>query len=267
MKPPLYFIHGMWSTPATFARMRGRLEAQGHATYAATLPFHDRDPSLPLPAELGSLTVEDYTRAVIADLARLPAPPVLIGHSMGGMLAQIVATRVEHRGLVLLSTAATAATPAIGIGPLRSVGSIVSKWGWWRQPTLLPAEAARWGVFNGVPADIAAAEIAALVWDSGRVLAEMVLPSLSKTGATRVDHARLTRPALVVTGADDRIVPAAVSRATARRLAGPVDYHELPATGHWLFWGDVERRVGGLIADWLDQFDGDAVQLEKSSLA
>ena len=57
MAPPLVFIHGMWSTPATFDRLRTRLEAAGHVTHAPALPWHDRDASLPPPAELGRTTV------------------------------------------------------------------------------------------------------------------------------------------------------------------------------------------------------------------
>jgi pimeloyl-ACP methyl ester carboxylesterase len=111
-------------------------------------------------------------------------------------------------------------------------------------------------VYNEVPDEIAAAEAASLVWDSGRVLAEMVLPGLSATGATRVNASRLTRPALVMVGEADRIVPSAVSRATARGLAGRVDYHAFADVGHWLFWGATEARVTGLMADWLDGLPG-----------
>ncbi|OYU16045.1 MAG: hypothetical protein CFE37_03135 [Alphaproteobacteria bacterium PA4] len=241
----------MWSTPATFTRLRARLEADGHATYAPALPWHDRDASLPPPPELGLVTVEDYAQFLATEIARLPAPPVIIGHSMGGALAQIVAARVPHAGLVLLSTAPTAATPALGLSPLRTLGGVITRWGWWEQPTLLTEAGARWGIYNGVPDAVATPEIAALVWDSGRVLAEMTLPHLSKTGATKVDFNRLDRPALVIVGSEDRVTLASVSRATARKLTGPIDYHELPGVGHWLFWGETETRVGDWIAGWL----------------
>ena len=253
---PLVFVHGMWSTPATFDRLRARLEALGHQTVAPALPWHDRDPGLPPPRELGHVTVEDYVRFLVAEIERLPEPPVIIGHSMGAVLAQIVAQRVPHTGLVLLAPAATASTSQLAVSTVRTVARVVTRWGWWNEPTLPDPDQARWGVYNGVPNEIADAEIAALTWDSGRVLAEMVLPSLSTTGATRVNYGKLTAPALVIAGADDRIAVPAIARATARKLAGKVDYHELADTGHWLFWGAVEQRVGGLIEDWLGQFDG-----------
>ncbi len=247
----LFCIHGMWATPSTWTGLRARLEAAGHSVHTPTLPFHERDPLLPPLAELGLVTVEDYARFLVAEIARLPEPPVIIGHSMGGMLAQIVAARCEHKGLVLLSTAATASTPAFGIGPVRSLLGVVTNWNWWKEPTLIDADRARWGIYNGVPDDVTTREIAGLVWDSGRVLAEMVVPTLSTTGATKVDHARLLRPALVIVGSDDRVTPTGISRATARRVGGTVDYHEIAGAGHWLFWGDTERRVGDYIEDWL----------------
>ena len=255
MKPPLVFIHGYWSTPATFARLKPRFEAEGHTVLAPALPYHDRDPSLPPAAEIGTLTIEDYARFLVAEIARLDAPPVIIGHSMGGLLAQIVAARVPHVGLVLLSTAATASTMVPSLDTVRTMGGLMLNWGWWQAPTQIAEKPALWGIYNGVPDDIARAEYAAHVWDSGRVLAEMTLPGLSATGATKVDYRRLDKPALVIVGTEDRTTVPGISRATARKLTGTVDYQEIAGAGHWLFWGATELKVGALIADWLGQFD------------
>ncbi len=254
-KPPLFCIHGLWATPATFTGLKARFEAAGYEVHAPALPFHDRDPSLPPAPGIGTLTVEDYAQFLVAEIERLPAPPVIIGHSMGGMLAQIVAARVGHAGLVLLATAATATTVSPGLDTIRTMAGVVTKWGWWKSPTRIEYGAARWGIYNGVPEDVTRAEFAGLVWDSGRVIAEMTLPNISETGATRVDYARLDRPALVIVGTEDRITVPGISRSTARKLAGRVDYHEISGAPHWLFWGDLEVTVGDYVADWLRQFE------------
>ena len=251
MTPPIVFIHGMWSTPATFDGVRRRLEAAGYTTHAPALPCHDRTYDQPPPPELAALGLEDYIAFLAAELARLPGPVIVAGHSMGGFLAQAVAARVGAAGLMLFAPAATAATNVPALAPLRTMLGVVTTNRWWRSPTRIDANRARWGIYNEVPDEVATAEIAALVWDSGRVLYEMALPFLAKAPAFGVDHARLTMPALVVVGAADRITPAGIARATARRLPGIVDYHELPRTGHWLWWGAVETRVGDLVADWL----------------
>ncbi len=251
MTPPIVFIHGMWSTPATFTGVRRRLEAAGFTTHAPTLPFHDRDPALPPAPELAGLGLEDYIAFLTAEIARLPGPVIVAGHSMGGFLAQAVAARVGAAGLMLFSPAATAATNVPGLDPLRTMLGVVTKKRWWRSSTLIGEARARWGIYNGVPDDIATVEIAALVWDSGRVLFEMALPFAAKSPAFTVDYARLTMPALVVVGASDRITLAGIARATARKLTGTVDYHELPGVGHWLWWGPVEARVVTIVGAWL----------------
>ncbi len=255
MKPPILCLHGLWATPGTFARLAPRLEALGHPVATPALPMHDRlFGDLPEPA-LGAVTVEDYARFLVAEVERMPAPPVIIGHSMGGMLAQVVAARVAHAGLVLLSPAATATTAVPAFATVRTMGGTVLKWQSWKSPVRIDWDAARWGIYNGVPEAIARAEYGGLVWDSGRVVAEMTIPGLSTTAATRVDYGRLNRPALVIVGQDDRITVPGIARATARKLNGEVDYHELPGTGHWLFWGDTEVRVGSMIAEWLQRLD------------
>ena len=256
MTPLVFFIHGMWSTPAAFAGLRARLEARGIATHAPALPFHDRSPDAAPPPELGLVTVEDYVAFLATEVARLPVTPIIAGHSMGGFLAQAVAARVGAPGLILFSPAATAATNVPVVAPLRTLAGVITKPRWWERPTRIDAARALWGIYNEVPRDIADAEIAALVWDSGRVLYELALPFVAKTGSNVVDHARLTMPALVITGDRDRITPAAIARATARKVAGPVDYHELPGVGHWLWWGAVEERVGDIVETWLKQLPG-----------
>jgi pimeloyl-ACP methyl ester carboxylesterase len=254
LKAPVLFIHGMWSTPTTFDRLCDALEDAGHITAAPALPFHDRPADLPPPPELGRLSITAYVDFLVAEAGKLAAaagrPPVILGHSMGGLLAQLVAVRAPHAGLVLLSPAAAANAQAPSIDPLRTLKNVILKWGWWERPTLCDAAGARWGIFNGVPEEVTSAEIAGLVWDSGRVLAEMALPPLYGN-VTRVDHARLTQPALVVVGSDDRITPPGIARATARQLPGVVDYHELPGVPHWLFWGETQARLAGLLGAWL----------------
>lgn len=248
MKPAVFLIHGMWSTPATFTGLRGRLEEGGYATHAPALPMRVLDPP---PPELGRLGVEDYVAHLVGEVAKLPEPPVIAGHSLGGFLAQAVAARVGAPGLMLFSPAATATTNVPKLDPVRTLAGVVTHSRWWERPTRIDAAHARWGIYNEVPAAVAEAEIDALVWDSGRVLFELGLPFLARNATNRVDHARLTMPTLVVVGEHDRITPPAIARATARRVAGPVDYHDLPGVGHWLWWGPVEERVGGIVEAWL----------------
>jgi pimeloyl-ACP methyl ester carboxylesterase len=134
---------------------------------------------------------------------------------------------------------------------LRTVFGVTTKRNWWKSPTRIDAERARWGIFNGVPAEIANDEINALVWDSGRVLLQISMPWADKTKATRVNYAKLDMPALIVVGDHDRITPVSIARATARALPGATDYREIAGAGHWLFHEPVREKVAAEIDRFL----------------
>lgn len=249
--PPILMIHGMWSRPSTFAQLRAELEPAGLRSAAVTLPHHDVPPGSPAPAPLAGVKLANYLSALERDAADMGERPVILGHSMGGILAQLLAVKVQPKGLILLSTAPSMQASTTSLATLRTMWGVTSRWGWWKQATLLDEESARFGVFNGVPEAEMRPALAELTWDSGPVLAQLAAPFLDPDKASRVDYAKLRMPALVITGLDDRIVPAAVSRKTARLLGSAgarVDYEEWAGVGHWLFHDAVRPRLASAIS-------------------
>jgi pimeloyl-ACP methyl ester carboxylesterase len=252
--PPILMIHGMWSRPSTFMNLREELEAAAIRSAAVTLPHHDVPPGAPAPAALATTRLADYLSALERDAAALGEPPVLLGHSMGGLLAQLLAVRIQPKGLILLATAPSAQASAFSAASVRTMWGVTGKWGWWREPTLLDAESARFGVYNGVPEAETRASLAELTWDSGPVLAQLAAPFLDSDKGAHVDYARLAMPTLMIAGSEDRIVPAATSRKTARHLTAAgarVDYEEWAGVGHWLFHDAVRPRVAAAISRFM----------------
>ncbi|WP_235977442.1 alpha/beta hydrolase [Sandaracinobacteroides hominis] len=252
--PPILMIHGMWSRPSTFATLRMELEASGILSAAITLPFHDIAPGAEPPPALAKAKIADYVAAIERAVTELGEPCVLLGHSMGGLLVQRAAEKVQPRGLILLSTAPSAQASALSGAALKTVWSVTNRWGWWNEPTLLGEEAARAGVFNHVPEAEIRPALAELTWDSGRVLAQMAAPWADSEKGSRVDYGRLKQPTLVITGRDDRIVPPDTSRKTARLLGkagAQVDYEEWPSVGHWLFHDAVRPKLAASISRFM----------------
>lgn len=254
MHPPILMIHGMWSRPSTFSVLRSELQAAGMRSAAAGLLHHDVPPGSPPPAALATLRLEDYVDALEKEVSDLGESPVILGHSMGGLLAQLLAVRVQPKGLILLSSAPSASAQKFALSSLRTLSGVTGTWGWWREPTLLDEKGARYGVYNGVPEAEIRPGLAELTWDSGPVMAQISAPWLDRAKGSAVDYARLTMPALVITGLDDRIVPPATPRATARLLAragARVDYEEWPGVGHWLFHDAVRPRLAQAIGRFM----------------
>ena len=104
-------IHGMWATPDVWRNWRTFLEERGWQTTAPVLRHHDAAPSSP-PAALGTTSLLDYA-ADLADLADLAEKPVVIGHSMGGLLALMLCARGLARAGVLLTPAPPAEVLAL----------------------------------------------------------------------------------------------------------------------------------------------------------
>src|SRR5262245_31960557 len=104
MDRTLVMIHGMWATAHVWRHWRAFFEARGWHVLTPALRHHDVPPLEP-PAALGTTSLLDYAADLEAYVGRLPAKPVIIGHSMGGLLAQILAARKLCVAAVLLCPA------------------------------------------------------------------------------------------------------------------------------------------------------------------
>src|SRR5687767_11114358 len=111
-RPPVVFIHGLWLLPSSWERWAGLFE---DAVYAAVTPSWPDDPETIAEARANPEILARKTLGQVADhtaevIGALEKKPAVMGHSTGGLLAQIIA----DRGL-------SAATVAIDPGPFRGV--------------------------------------------------------------------------------------------------------------------------------------------------
>ena len=113
MSKTIVMIHGMWGTGSHWENFKGFFEGKGYQCVVPTLRFHDMHPNAVPDPRLGTTSLLDY-EADLEELIRgLYEMPVLMGFSMGGLLAQILGSRGLARALVLLSPA-----PPYGINAL-----------------------------------------------------------------------------------------------------------------------------------------------------
>jgi pimeloyl-ACP methyl ester carboxylesterase len=181
----------------------------------------------------------------------LDSPPLLVGHSMGGLVAQLVAARTRQAGLVAACPGPVAGTLGGTLSSLRmTTPHMLRPRSWtkpWRTPTF---EQFRHWIANTQTEDIAREIYDGLVYESGRYLWELLLavPKLSK--ATVVDFAAVTTPVLVMWAEYDRIVPAGVARRTAARYQRGTCV-EIPGSDHMVFSGAALPITMSYIDDWM----------------
>jgi pimeloyl-ACP methyl ester carboxylesterase len=238
-RPPVLCLHGLFAGSWVYERLLPLLARRGYP--AAALSFRGHPPSAPI-ADLGRASIGDYVEDA-AQAARALGRPIVIGHSLGGLVAQLLAARDLVRAAVLIDAA-----PPRGIAVLS--GPLLARMGRYlpallmSRPFLPTPKDLDALVLNRVPEPERTESRERLVADSGRAARQAALGVLGvPKGSVRV-------PLLVVSGDEDRFIPLGVARKIARRYDAPL----LVARGHGHFllaepgW---EQQVRVLL-DWLD---------------
>src|ERR1700704_2681361 len=91
-KAPVVMIHGAFCGPWSLDGLKRKFKEAGYAVTTPCLRFHDQKPP---PAVLGSTGLGDYAADLEDEIQGLGVAPILVGHSMGGLLAQQLAARTE----------------------------------------------------------------------------------------------------------------------------------------------------------------------------
>jgi non-heme chloroperoxidase len=116
-RTPLLLVHGTHAGAWMYERWLPWFEARGHRCVAIDLPGHAGAP-LPAGATLGKIGFDAYVDSA-HEAANALGRPIVIGHSLGGLVAQALAERDAVRGAVLVSPAPPRGIPVIGVRMLR----------------------------------------------------------------------------------------------------------------------------------------------------
>ncbi len=251
-KRDVVFIHGTWANgPDVWGEMAPELEKRGYRTHTPTLRHHDR-PLLEGAEDIATLSLLDYVDDLSETVRAFDAPPLIIGSSMGGLLAQLVAARNPHVGVILLAPA-----PAAGMfGLYPSIMKIFirhfAQTNFWRKPLMPEWETFRWGVANEQNEADARKFFDTLCAESGRAYAEMALWFLDRRQASRVHTQSIGGPVLVFGGGKDRVIPERIARLTAERYENG-SYVRLPKSDHMMMMGAQLGNTMRYIDAWLGE--------------
>ncbi len=253
MTETIVMIHGMWGRPWCWGNFRAFFEAQGFRCITPTLRLHDVDPTAPPDPRLGTTSLLDYAGDLEAEIRQLDTTPILMGHSMGGLLAQILGSRGLGKALVLLTPASPRGVIAIRPSVVRSFWSVLTRWGFWRKPMRLTFNEAVYAMLHLLSPEKQAETYRKFVYESGRAMAEIGFWFFDPHRAAEVDASRITCPVLVVAGAQDRITPASVVRRVAAKYKAVATYREFPDHAHWVLEEPGWEEVAGYALEWLNQ--------------
>ena len=245
-QPTVIFAHGAFCGGWAFEQFRTPFEARGLRTLAPDMRGHTaKSPR----GGCANLSMSDYA----ADLARLigeqDEPPVLIGHSLGGLVAQMAAAKAPVRALVLL-----APSPPWGVAgsSLEEAGSALALHAlgpFWLQSVDPDYASARLYSLDKLDKEARKATFARMTAESGRALWETLNWCLDPFMTTSVAVDRIKAPVLALAGDRDLIHPPATVRQTAARLSA--DVLTFDGMSHWLIGERGWEKVAQSCLDWL----------------
>ncbi|MDP9294109.1 MAG: alpha/beta hydrolase [Actinomycetota bacterium] len=261
-QPTIVFIHGAWVTPLCWDEFAGYFSERGYACIAPPWPGKEGgvealrvDPSA--LAGLGIAEIVDHYESIVRDL---PAPPVLIGHSFGGLFVQLLLDRGLGAAGVAIDSAPPRGVNGVTWSSLRSLGSVLRTWRGWRKVVRWSFPQFRYAFVHTLPEEEARAAYERHVTpETGRVFFQAALAPVNPRSPARINFDNATRaPLLLVAGELDRIVPAKLNRANHRKYTRPAartDLISFPGRTHWIIAQDGWEEVAGAIHDWLGALD------------
>lgn len=253
------FIHGNFVTRHCWDRWIPRYEARGYTCVAIEWPGRDF-PVAELKARpddpvLRDLTIEQVIDTNVRALQALPEKPVVIGHSFGGLLTQLMVQRDLAAAAVAIDSVPPMGVFTLKWSFLRSLWPVVNPFIPASRPYYMPFEDFQYTFGNDLPLEAQRAGYDADIVPESRRLSR---GAVSK--AARVDFKRPHAPLLLIAGEKDHIMPASLNRSNHRRyLAGPsgADFKEFPGRAHYsILAGPNWEEVADYALDWAERAQG-----------
>lgn len=258
-RQPVVFVHGLWLLHDSWAAWRERFEAEGYATVAVDWPRDEAsyDDAHARPDSLAGTSVRDVADHVAEVIAGLERKPIVIGHSFGGLLVQIIAGRGIAAGTVAIDPAPSQGVLPLPYSSLKSAFPVLGNPLNYGRTVTLSFDQFVFGFANAVPEAEARRLYETFHTPApGRPLFQAATANLNPWARTKATKKNVDRgPMLVVTGEKDNIVPFAIANAAYKKQRKnkhhATELIEIPGVGHSLVIDSHWTEVADAALDFL----------------
>jgi non-heme chloroperoxidase len=258
---PVVFIHGLWLLPSSWDRWATTFKEAGYAPLTPGWPddpdtveeAHEH-PEVFAHKSVGQIA--DHYDAIIRQLDRQPA---VIGHSFGGLLAQMIAGRGLSAATVAIDPAPFRGVLPLPVSALRSASPVLRNPAKRGRAVPLTYEQFRYSFANAVSEEEAKELYEThAVAGSGRPIFQAANANLNPRTEAKVDTKNPDRgPLLIIVGENDHTVPPAIARAAHKRQQrnpGVTEYLQIPGRGHALTIDHGWADVAGATLEFIKRF-------------
>ena len=258
---PVVFVHGLWLLPSSWQRWAEAFEEAG---YIALMPEWPDDPASVAEANANPGVMANKTVGQVVDhfstvIAQLERKPAVIGHSFGGLLAQILAGRGQSAVTVAIDPAPFRGVLPLPLSALRAAWPVLGNPSNRNRAVPLTFEQFRYAFANAVSDDEAQQlYVNYAVPAPGAPLFQAAIANVNPWTEVQVDTGNHERgPLLIISGEKDNTVPWSIANASFRQQqvnSGLTEIVEIPNRGHSLTIDHGWREVADTALAFVRRF-------------
>jgi non-heme chloroperoxidase len=260
-RTPVVFIHGLWLLPSSWDRWGNLFETAG---YSAVKPGWPDDPETVADAKAHPEVFAGKSVGQVADyvsgiVRRLHKKPAVVGHSFGGLLAQIVAGRGLSAATVAIDPAPFRGVLPLPFSALKAASPVLTNPANRNKAVPLTYEQFRFAFANAVSEDEAKQLYQTYAVPApGEPLFQAAIANLNPWTEVKVDTTNPDRgPLLILDGEKDNTVPWAIANASYRRQKrnpGVTEIKKIAGRGHALTIDSGWQEVAQTALDFVKRF-------------
>ena len=256
---PLMLIHGAWLSSRSWENFADYFAKRGFAVSAPEWPRKQGEVEELRAAtdEIKGLGIKEIVDHYDGQIRTLADPPVLIGHSFGGLIVELLLDRGLGRAGVALSPAPPKGVLVLPFSSLKAAAPALAHPSKWHGIVTLTLEEFTYGFVNTLSSEEAAAAYERYaVPETGQIFYEAGFANFHLNPPTEVHFKNAERAPLLIVGAEkDNTVPASLSKKQHEkyeRSPAQTEYLEFEARPHLLMAAEGWEEVAAAIDSWLD---------------
>ena len=257
MSKTIMFVHGAWVTPLCWQSLKTYFESRGYTCVAPPWPYLDHpmaDLKQHIDPAFAGLTVKMIVDHYATKIQAMAEPPILIGHSFGGLIVQLLLDRNLGAAGVAID-----AGPPRGVIPswmaIKSAAPVLLAWRGWSKLHTMSFKGFSKTFANGLtPDEMRKAYDSQIIQVPGRIYFQVAIGL-----GVGLNFANPKRAALLlISGGDDRTSTPSMVHAMYRRhkkSPRPVAMLEYPGRSHWLIAAPGWEEMAQGMSSWLANID------------